>query len=177
MAQLVSCSEFARSHGITVQRVRQLARAGRIDRAQQVGGRWVMPRSAMLVRRRPGRPAVRGREHERSDRKASVAAMDALLDRRIEERRRLLKAAAAKVLARLRASGATCVTIGSLASGKLRPGSDLDVLVQRHPGKTWAQLDRVASRAAAAFGLEVDLVFAETLAAPQRDRLLEESTR
>ena len=179
MTRLVSCSEFARRRGVTAQRVRQLALAGRIEGAQRVGERWVLPDSATLVRRRPGRPAgsARGRKpnalRERGSDVATTSAIGAVLDRRREDRKRLLERAAARVLARLRACGAACVTFGSLATGNVRPASDLDVLVLRHPGKTWAQLDRIAARVADEFGVEVDLVFAETLGARELARLRE----
>ena len=179
MSKLVSCSEFASRHGMTVQRVRQLAAMGRIRGARRVGERWVLPESAVMVRRRPGRPSTAGRgrqdrsARERGNRSGNTSAFDAVLSRRGEDRRRLLQRAAAKVLARLRTCGAACVTFGSLASGNVRPGSDLDVLVLRHPGRTWAQVDRIAARAAEEFGVEVDLVFAETLAPRQLARLLQ----
>lgn len=163
---------------MTAQRVRQLAAMGRIRGARRVGERWVLPESAVMVRHRPGRPAASGRAarrhsvSERGDRAGNASPVDAVLSRRSEDRKRLLERAAARVLARLRACGAACVTFGSLATGQVRPGSDLDVLVLRHPGRTWAQLDRIAARAADEFGVPVDLVFAETLDSRQLARLL-----
>lgn len=179
MAWLVSCTEFARLHALSVQRVRQLAREGRIAGAERVGERWVMPRAAVIVRRPPGRPpaprpgAAWRRSAEREKPAASASAIDAFLIQRSEQRRRLLRAAAAEVIGRLHRQGVTCVPIGSAASGDVRPESDLDVLVLRHPGQSWARLDRLAARAAARFGVNVDLVFAETLAPREIARLVE----
>jgi len=179
MAGLLSCTEFARRHALSVQRVRQLAREGRIAGAERIGERWVMPRSAEIVRHPPGRPpgarpgTARRGATERGKRAAPPSPIDALLVRRSEQRRRLLRAAAAEVIGPLRRRGVTCVPIGSAASGDVRPESDLDVLVLRHPGLSWARLDRLAARAAARFGVEVDLVFAETLAPGEIARLFE----
>lgn len=161
MARLITCSEFARRRGVSVQRVRQLARAGRIPGAARVGERWVVPASASVLPAPAGRP-----------RGASGSAFAATLQRRAEDRRRLLEAAAAKVCARLRAARVQCVPVGSFAAGKARPGSDLDLLILRHPGTTWAQVDRIAARAAADSGVAVDLVFAETLRRADRARML-----
>ena len=161
MTRLISCSEYARRRGISVQRVRQLARSGRIAGAQRVGERWVIPPSAAVVRHPPGRPSAANRS----------TAIDAILARRIEQRRRLLQAVAARVHARLRAAGVACVPIGSFAAGAVRFDSDLDLLVLRHPGKSWAQVDRLAARAAADSGVEVDLVFGETLRPADKARM------
>jgi predicted nucleotidyltransferase len=167
MARLISCSEFARRRGISVQRARELARAGRVPGAVRIGERWAVPESAAVGRR----AAARGASGMRPLREPA-SAIEAALARRVERRRRLLQETAAKVCAALRAARVQCVPIGSFAAGSVGPDSDLDLLVLRHPTRSWAQVDRLAARAAAGSGVEVDLVFAETLAPADKARLL-----
>ena len=167
MAKLISCSQYAGRRGISVQRVRQLARAGRITGAQRVGERWVLPQSATIAVHPPGRPSTA----------VSFGGLHATLARRIEGRRRLLQTVAARVDIALRAAGVDCVPIGSFAAGAVRPDSDLDLLVLRHPGKSWAQVDRIAASAAEGSGVVVDLVFAETLRPADKARMLARRAR
>ena len=58
---LFSVSQFAVREGITRARILQLLAAGRIAGARRIGHHWVIPASAVLVRRAPGRPKGRAK--------------------------------------------------------------------------------------------------------------------
>ena len=58
-ASHLSTSQFAEREGVSRVRVLQLLAAGRIPGARKIGHHWIVPASAAIVRRAPGRP---GRE-------------------------------------------------------------------------------------------------------------------
>ena len=53
---LLSVSQFAAREGVTRARVLQLLADGRIAGARRAGHQWVIPATATIVRRAPGRP-------------------------------------------------------------------------------------------------------------------------
>ena len=57
--QLLSVSQFAAREGVTRARILQLLSASRVAGARRIGHHWVIPASAALVRRAPGRPKRR----------------------------------------------------------------------------------------------------------------------
>ena len=56
-ASHLSVSQFAVREGVSRIRVLQLLAAHRIPGARKIGHQWVIPASAAMVRRSPGRPA------------------------------------------------------------------------------------------------------------------------
>jgi hypothetical protein len=65
----------------------------------------------------------------------------------------------------------------SLAYGGVRPGSDLDLLILAHRGRSWAEIEAIAAGAARPYGIPVDVIFAETLPAAVRRALLKDARR
>lgn len=55
-AALLSVSQFAAREGVSRARVLQLLAAGRISGARRTGHQWLVPATAKIVRRSPGRP-------------------------------------------------------------------------------------------------------------------------
>lgn len=151
MQTLVSCLDFARSHRISGQRVRQLLAAGRIEGALRIGGRWIVPAEASIRRMPAGRPA--------------------------RTRVGILRQAARACEAALAAAGVRALVAGSLAYGGVHPQSDLDLLIVAYPGKSWAEVESIASDAARPFGIPVDAIFADTLPPAVRRAMLKDALR
>jgi predicted nucleotidyltransferase len=151
MTELLASEAFARARGVSPQRVRQLLAAGRIPGALRVGGRWVIPADAPILRAAPGRPP--------------------------RSRAGILRRAARASVAALAAEGVRTRVVGSLAYGDVRPESDLDLLVLSHPGRSWAEVQALAEDAARPFGVPVDVIFAETLPAAVRKAMLKDARR
>ncbi|MFH1044037.1 MAG: nucleotidyltransferase domain-containing protein, partial [Pseudomonadota bacterium] len=122
MPPLRSSVEFARSLGLSEQRVRQLLAAGRIEGARRVGARWVIPQDAAIRRPPAGRPPRSGTAILRR----AARACDAALGR----------------------AGVRALVVGSLAYGAVRPGSDLDLLIVSYPDRTWHEVSALAAAAA-----------------------------
>jgi predicted nucleotidyltransferase len=137
VSRLLSCPEFARARKLSEQRVRQLLAAGKIAGAVRIGERWAIPADAAIRRTEPGRPPSK---------RASV-----------------LRRAARACEAALARDGIDSRVVGSLAYGAVRPGSDLDLLIVAYPGKKWSQVSSIATAAARAYGVPVDVIFADTL--------------
>ncbi|MBI3371840.1 MAG: nucleotidyltransferase domain-containing protein [Betaproteobacteria bacterium] len=95
--------------------------------------------------------------------------IERLIDRRCAERLLQAGVAAKRVIAALERAGVKVRVFGSLASGRVHPKSDLDLLVLAHRGTSWAETGRIAAHAANGFPLE--LVFAETLSRERLARL------
>ena len=151
MLALHSSADFARAHGLSPQRVRQLLAAGRIEGAQRVGARWVMPRDAAIRRPPAGRPP-----------RSRVA---------------ILRRAARACAAALRRSGVRSLVVGSLAYGAVRPDSDLDLLIVSYPGRTWSEVSAAAAAAARPYGVPVDVIFADTLPPAVKRAMLKDARR
>jgi predicted nucleotidyltransferase len=147
MADWLSSTEFARAAGLTPQRVRQLLGAGKVPGARRIGERWAIPADAAILRVPAGRPAGMNR----------------------------LSLAAAACLKALRAAKVNALVTGSAASGAAHAGSDLDLLVLSHLGRSWAQVEEIAYAAAAPFGVPVDVVFIETLPPAVRTVMLRQA--
>jgi predicted nucleotidyltransferase len=77
----------------------------------------------------------------------------------------------------LAAAGVRARIVGSLAYGAVRPDSDLDLLVLAHPGRSWAEVQSIASGAARPYGVPVDVIFADTLPAAVRRAMLKDARR
>ena len=156
---LVSVAQFARRRRMSEQRVRQLIAGGRIPAARRIGARWALPPEASVMRGR----AVRHRGA------LGGSPIERLIDRRSAERLLRARATAKRVLAALDRAGVEARVFGSLATGRMHPKSDLDLLVLAREHKSWGETARIASRAAD--GFPVDLVFAETLSPERLARL------
>ena len=137
MLPLRSSAEFARAHGLSEQRVRQLLAAGKVEGALRVGARWVIPQDAAIRRTPAGRPP--------------------------RSRAAILRRAARACEAALARAGVRSLVVGSLAYGAVRPGSDLDLLIVSYPGKRWSEVSAVAAETAQPYGVRVDVIFADTL--------------
>ena len=61
----VSVTQFARREGVSRIRVLQLLAERRIPGARKVGRQWIIPDTARIVRRTPGRPRKHSRAQER----------------------------------------------------------------------------------------------------------------
>ena len=151
MPPLYSSAEFARAHGLSEQRVRQLLAASRIEGARRVGARWVIPQDAAIRRTLAGRPPRR--------------------------RVAILRRAARACATALSRTGVHALVVGSLAYGAVRPESDLDLLIVSYPGKTWNQVSTVAAEAARACGVRVDVIFADTLPPAVKRAMLKDARR
>src|SRR3990170_2580365 len=88
-----------------------------------------------------------------------------------------LRRAARACEAALAAAGVRARVVGSLAYGGVRPGSDLDLLILAHRGRSWAEIEAIAAGAARPYGIPVDVIFAETLPAAVRRALLKDARR
>lgn len=149
MSRLVSSAQFARSHGLSDQRVRQLLAAGKVAGAVRIGARWAIPAGATIHRAPAGRPP--------------------------RTRAGLLRRAARACEAALAAAGIRALVVGSVAYGGARPESDLDLLIVSYPGKKWSEVSAIAAAAARPYGVPVDVIFADTLPPAVRKALLKDA--
>jgi len=151
MSVLVSSSGFARARKLSEQRVRQLLAAGKVAGAIRVGERWVIPADAEIRRVPGGRPPI--------------------------TRKGVLRKAARACGSALANAGVRGLVVGSVAYGAVRPESDLDLLIVSHAGKTWGQVRALVDRAAAPYGVPVDVIFADTLPQAVRKAMLKDARR
>lgn len=151
MLLLHSSVEFARTHGLSEQRVRQLLAAGKIEGAQRIGARWVIPQDAVIRRTSAGRPP-----------RSRVA---------------ILRRAARACETALGRAGVRALVVGSLAYGAARPGSDLDLLIVSYPGRTWHEVSALAAEAAQPYGVRVDVIFEDTLPPAVKRAMLKDARR
>lgn len=151
MTELLASAAFARARGVSPQRIRQLLAAGKIPGALRVGGRWAIPADAPIRRTPAGRPP--------------------------RSRSGILRRAARACEAAFKAAGVRARVVGSLAYGDVRPDSDLDLLILGHRGRSWAEIEALATDAARPYGVPVDVIFAETLPAAVRRSLLKDARR
>jgi hypothetical protein len=63
-ASPVSVTQFAQREGVSRVRVLQLLAERRIPGARKIGHHWIIPSSAAIVRRAPGRPGKRSRKDD-----------------------------------------------------------------------------------------------------------------
>lgn len=151
MLPLRSSAEFARAHGLSEQRVRQLLAAGKVEGALRVGARWVIPQDAAIRRTPAGRPP--------------------------RSRAAILRRAARACESALAKTGVRALVIGSLAYGEVRPESDLDLLIVSYPGKRWSEVSALAAEAAQPYGVRVDVIFADTLPPAVKRAMLKDARR
>ena len=151
MSVFVSSSGFARARRLSEQRVRQLLAAGKVDGAICVGERWAIPADAAIRRVPGGRPP--------------------------RTRRGVLNQAARACGSALADAGVRALVVGSVAYGAVRPESDLDLLIVSHAEKTWGQVRAVVDKAAAPYGIPVDVIFADTLPQAVRKAMLKDARR
>ncbi|MEX2151171.1 MAG: nucleotidyltransferase domain-containing protein [Steroidobacteraceae bacterium] len=90
---------------------------------------------------------------------------------------RVLRRAARASEAALAAAGVRARVVGSLAYHGVRPGSDLDLLILAHRGRTWGEVHSIAADAARPFGVPVDVIFAETLPVAVLRAMLKDARR
>jgi predicted nucleotidyltransferase len=131
--------------------VRQLLAAGKIAGALRVGERWAIPADAPIWRTPAGRPP--------------------------KVRASVLRQAARACERALAKAGVRVYVVGSLAYGGVRPESDLDLLIDSYPGKTWNEVSAVAAQAARPYGVPVDVIFADTLPPAVRRAMLKDARR
>ncbi len=149
VSALVSSSAFARARKLSEQRVRQLLAAGKVAGAIRIGERWAIPADAEIRRVPGGRPP--------------------------RTRKGVLKQAARACGSVLAHAGVRARVVGSVAYGAVRAGSDLDLLILSHAGKTWGQVRALVDEAAAPYGIPVDVIFAETLPPTVRNAMLKDA--
>ena len=151
MSPLLSSAEFARAHGLSEQRIRQLLAGGKIAGAVRIGGRWAIPADAAIRREPAGRPPV--------------------------ARASRLKRAAQACEAALASAGVRALVVGSVAYGAMHQASDLDLLVVSYPGKRWSEVSAIAAGAARPYRVPVDVIFADTLPPAVRSAMLKDARR
>jgi len=151
MPSLVSSLQFGRARKLSQQRIRQLLASGKIQGAFRVGGRWVIPADAPIRRTPAGRPP-----HTRAG---------------------VLRQAARACDAALAKAGIGALVAGSLAYGQVRPESDLDLLIMSYAGRTWHEVQSIASGAAAPYGVRLDVIYADTLPSAVRKAMLKDARR
>ena len=149
MSAFLSSTEFARAHGLSEQRVRQLLAAGKVAGAFRLGARWAIPLEAVIRRTPAGRPPRT---------RASV----------LRQAARACEAAFAK-------AGIRALVVGSLAYGGVHRESNLDLLIVSHPGKTWHEVDALVAEAVRPYGVPVDIIFAGILPAAVKKALLKDA--
>lgn len=131
--------------------MRQLLAAGKIEGAQRIGARWVIPQDAAIRRTGAGRPP--------------------------RSRVGILRRAARACETALDRIGVRALVVGSLAYGGVRPGSDLDLLIVSYPGRTWHEVSAVAAEAARPYGVRVDVIFEDTLPPAVKRAMLKDARR
>jgi predicted nucleotidyltransferase len=95
--------------------------------------------------------------------------MDALIARRTRERHERARERARFILDSLARSGFDAVIIGSLATGRFRSHSDIDILIRgRLPSTDRLKVERIVADAMRQSPVGCDLFFAEDIAEPQR---------
>jgi len=170
-ASLLSPAEYARAHGISAERVRQLCRTGRIPGATQHSlgplTLWLIPSDVVDPRLRRGRPAkprapeapapVQTRAHP----KLSLYQPDADTQRLAEARLRLGRQEARAIIAAMKKKGVTVRLFGSMKTGQTTPHSDIDLLIT-DPGPLGA-MRAVSETLAERLTLPVDVVAEETI--------------
>lgn len=149
MSALVSSSGFARAHKVSAQRVHQLLAAGRIPGAIRVGARWAIPADAAIRRRPAGRPP--------------------------RTRAGVLRRVARACETALVGAGVRALVVGSVSYRAIRPESDLDLLIVSYAGKTWGLVRSTVDEAARPFGVQVDVIFADTLPPAVRKAMLKDA--
>ena len=96
----------------------------------------------------------------------------------IGPRRRLLDQSRATILRLARQHGARNVRIfGSVARGEDSEGSDIDLLVDLHPGRTLLSLAGLTEELSEALGTRVDVATPELLRPDVREQALREALR
>jgi predicted nucleotidyltransferase len=102
--------------------------------------------------------------------RSPTSRIDRLVAARTEARARTARGRATALLAGLKARGYDVAVIGSLAAGRFRLHSDIDLLV-RNPvdGAGRAEVERAVAEALRASGIPYDLIFACDLTASQRE--------
>jgi predicted nucleotidyltransferase len=151
MPGFVSSLQFGRARRLSQQRIRQLLAGGKIQGAFRVGGRWVIPAEAPILRTPAGRPP--------------------------QTRAGVLRQAARACEEALAKAGIRALVVGSLAYGQVRPESDLDLLIVSYAGRTWHEVQSIAAAAAAPYEVRVDVIFADTLPGAVRKAMLKDARR
>lgn len=91
----------------------------------------------------------------------SQSRMDRLIEARAEERRKIATERACALLAQLRHDGFEAAVVGSLAAGRFRAHSDVDVLAPGPVGGLErAHVERAVAQAMRGSGIPCDLIFA-----------------
>lgn len=167
-APLLSPAEYARVHGISAERVRQLCRTGRIPGATQHSlgplTLWLIPSDVAdprLPRGRPAKPRAPAPAQTRAQPRLSLYQPDADTQRLAEARLRLGRQEARAIIAAMKKKGVTIQLFGSMKTGQTTPHSDIDLLIT-DPGPLGA-MRAVSETLAERRTLPVDVVAEETI--------------
>ncbi len=168
---LLSPAEYARLHGISAERVRQLCRTGRIPRAtQQTLGpmtMWLIPSDVADPRLPRGRPCKpRAPDHGAPSQvqtrpRITLYQPDPETQRQAEARLRLGRQEARAIIAAMKKRGVTIQLFGSMKTGRTTPHSDIDLLIT-DPGPMGA-LRAISETLAERLTIPVDVVAKETI--------------
>lgn len=169
---LLSPAEYARLHGISAERVRQLCRTGRMPGAtQQTLGpmtMWLIPSDVAdprLPRGRPCKPKAPAKP------RLSLYQPDLETQRLAEARLLLGRQEARAIIAAMKKRGVTIRLFGSMKTGRTTPYSDIDLLIT-DPGSMGA-LRAISETLAERLTIPVDVVAEETIGADAFARIKE----
>lgn len=178
---LLSPAEYARLHGISAERVRQLCRTGRMPGAtQQTLGpltMWLIPSDVADPRLPRGRPCKpKALEPDAPSQalprtRLSLYQPDPETQRLAEARLLLGRQEARQIIATMKKRGVTIKLFGSMKTGRTTPYSDIDLLIT-DPGPMGA-LRAISETLAERFTIPVDVVAEETIGADAFARIKE----
>lgn len=168
---LLSPAEYARVHGISAERVRQLCRTGRMPGAtQQTLGpmtMWLIPADVAdprLPRGRPCKPkapATHAPAQVQEKPRLSLYQADEPTQRQAKARLQLGRQEARAIIAAMKTRGVKIELFGSMKTGITTPYSDIDLLIT-DPGPMGA-LRAISETLAERLTIPVDVVAEETL--------------
>ncbi len=168
---LLSPAEYARLHGISAERVRQLCRTGRIPRAtlRTLGPMtmWLIPSDVAdprLPRGRPCKPRVTepsAPSQPQAKPRISLYQPDPETQRLAKARLHLGRQEAQTIIKAMKKKGVKIALFGSMKTGRTTPFSDIDLLIT-DPGPMGA-LRAISETLAERLTIPVDVVAAETI--------------
>lgn len=168
---MLSPAEYAKAHGISAERVRQLCRTGRIPGAtQQTLGpmtMWLIPSDVADPRLPRGRPAKSKAPEPPATLQARVKPRlslykpDTETQRKAEERLRLGRLEARAIIAAMKKKGVKVKLFGSMKTGKTTPHSDIDLLIT-DPGPLGV-MRAISETLAERLTIPLDVVAEETI--------------
>lgn len=170
-SSMLTPAEYARVHGISPERVRQLCRTGRIPGATQhtLGPMtmWLIPSDVEDPRLPRGRPPKTSSPEPSAPVQAglrprlSLYKPDTETQRKAEERLRLGRREARAIIAAMKKRGVTIQLFGSMKTGQTTPYSDIDLLIT-DAGPLGA-LRAISQTLAERLTIPIDVVAKETI--------------